>query len=343
MPVIQRSVCTILACFTLLGSAWGASPAILNYQGRITVDGANFNGEGLFVFSIENTNGAILWASGEFPRAGMTNLPGGVIRLPVKDGLYQVRLGDPASGMHMLDAGPLHAAADPFVRVWFNDGKHGWLPAAGEGRLKRTATASAQALPSATPTGVTTSKIATVPLTDTSPSLGRADAPLVLVEFIDFQCPYCKQVNDRVLPTLKKMYVDTGKLRIVSRNLPLWFHANAAPAAEAAFCAQLQSNFWPMRDRLFTNSEQLGATNFVNAAKALNLDLASFIKCLEQKTATSQLARDQQDAQAAGITATPSFVLGRPVNGKVTGPLLVGAKPAADFQAEIENLLATPP
>jgi protein-disulfide isomerase len=190
---------------------------------------------------------------------------------------------------------------------------------------------------------VTTSKIVTVPLTDTSPSLGRADAPLVLVEFIDFQCPFCKRANNQVLPMLKKKYVDTGKLRIISRNLPLWFHANAVPAAQAAFCAQLQSNFWPMRDWLLANSEEPGATNFVNAAKALKLDLAPFVQCLEQGTATAQLARDQQDAQAAGITATPSFVLGRPVGGKVTGPLLVGAKPAADFQAEIENLLATPP
>jgi protein-disulfide isomerase len=340
--MIQRSVCTVLAC-GLLSSAWGASPAVLNYQGRVTVDGANFNGDGLFVFSIENTNGAILWASGEFPVAGMTSLPDGVIRLPVKDGLYQVRLGDPAAGMRVLDAGPLHAAADPFVRVWFNDGKHGWLPAVGEGWLKKTVPPSAQASPSATPDGVTTSKFATIPLTDTSPSLGRADAPLVLIEFIDFQCPYCKQANDRVLPMLKKMYVDTGKLRIVSRNLPLWFHANATPAAEAACCAQFQTNYWPMRDWLFANNEQPGTNNFVNAAKALNLDLASFIQCLEKKTATSQLARDQQDAQAAGITATPSFVLGRPVGGKVTGPLLVGAKPFADFQAEIENLLATHP
>jgi protein-disulfide isomerase len=367
-----------LACLALAESALALSAAVLNYQGRIAVSGANFTGEGLFVFSIEDANGALLWASGEFPLAGTANLPPGVIRVPVKDGLYKVRLGDTAAGMRLLDAAILHAASNPLLRVWFNDGKRGWLRAAGETRLKSRAAAApsgsaavsgvqrdvltgavpqerqeprrmiqqpqgpAAAPPQVAPVALTTSRIVTVSLPDASPSLGRDDAPLVLVEFVDFQCPYCKQAQENVLPQLKKKYVETGKLRIISRNLPLLFHPNAEAAAQAAFCAHQQGQFWPMRDWLFANTAAYDTTNFLRAAKGLNLDLARLTRCLDLKSAAAQIARDKQDAEAAGITATPSFVLGRPAAGKVTGPLLAGARPLADFDAEIEYILSPP-
>jgi len=338
----------------------------------MTLDGANFTGEGLFVFRIEDSDGTLLWASSDLPLPGTTNDPKAILHLMVQDGLYTVRLGDTSSGMQVLDAARLHAARNPTLRIWFSDGKRGWLPVAGETRLKSHVVASpsetsvasvpredsvaatvqepqenGQSLPPSQGQAITrpqvapaltTSKIVTIPLGDTSPSLGRDDAPLVLVEFIDFQCPYCKQAYEHAWPELNRKYVQTGKLRIISRSLALWFHPNAEAAAQAACCAQQQRQFWPMRDWLFANN----TTNFLRAARDLNLDPVVFTQCLNSKSNSAQLARDKQDAQTAGITATPSFVIGRPVAGKVTGPLLVGARPLADFDAEIAYILDSP-
>jgi hypothetical protein len=99
-----------------------ASP-VLNYQGRISVDGTNFTGDGFFVFSLHDTNGGIFWASGDFPATGSTNQPRTAWRLPVKDGVYHARLGDTTAGMPALEVSPLLAAREPFLRVWFNDGR----------------------------------------------------------------------------------------------------------------------------------------------------------------------------------------------------------------------------
>jgi protein-disulfide isomerase len=366
----RATLCLCLLALGLAGRLPAQSPAILNYQGRVSVDDKNFNGTAYFVFSIQDTNGVILWSSGNFPTRGTTNLPPGVWRLNVRDGLYHIRLGDRSAGMPLLDAGLLRNASAPQLRVWFNDGLKGWLPLAGDAPLHSAFhPAAATAATSATATGTLTAaqgdtilrelrevrgmlqkqpgptapapetpKTVTVPLGD-SPSLGRADAPLVLVEFTEYQCPYCKRAHDGVLVELQKKFIETGKLRLVSRNLPLPFHPNAEPAAHAAMCAHAQQQFWPMRDRLFVNTAALSQADFLKAAEELKLDLKAFEACLAAKPYAAQIARDKQDAAAAGITGTPTFVLGRAQAGKVTGLLIVGAKPLPFFEAEIEKLL----
>lgn len=358
-----------LAC---MGWAPMAPAQVLNYRGRIAVDGTNFNGNGFFVFSIHDTHGAILWASGDFPQAGATRHPVATWQLAVRDGIYQTRLGDTTAGMPALNTAQVLAANSPFLRVWFHDGSsRGWQaagdmpikpalagkPAAGTAaagdalsgsqaeailrelrELRALVQKPQQAAKPATPEPPRT---VTVPLGD-SPSLGQPSAPVVLVEFTDFQCPFCKRAHDEMLEAVRKKYVETGKVRLVSRCLPLPFHPNAEPAATAALCAGEQGQFWPMRDRLFVNPEALSGVDLLSAAAALKLDAKAFAACLEAKRFSAAISRDKQDAAAAGITGTPSFVLGRASGPTVTGLLMVGAKPLAFVEAEIEKLLATP-
>jgi len=143
------------------------------------------------------------------------------------------------------------------------------------------------------------------------------------------------------LPDLIKNYVDTGKLRIVARNLVLPIHPQAGPAALAGLCAHQQQKFWPMREIIFKDSTGLTTNNFIAAAEALKLDTSAFRACLGSAAVTEQVNRDSGDAKLAGITGTPSFVLGKPANGNVTGLLIVGARPFASFDAELKRLLAS--
>lgn len=344
--------------------AGGQASPVLDYQGRIAVDGMNFTGDGFFVFSLHDTNGGSFWTSGAMPAAGSTNQPRGVCRLAVNDGVYQVRLGDAAAAMPALDASPLVAAREPYLRVWFDDGQRGWrqvddipiraslaLAASREGasisgaqanailRELRELRAQVQKMQSAPAAVPAEPRIVTVPLGD-SPSLGRAEATVALVEFTDYQCPFCKQAHDNMLALFIKKYVDTGQARLVSRNYPLMLHSNAEPAANAVLCANAQKQFWAMRDWIFANNMALTTSNFLRAAADLKLDTNAFGVCFGATTFANQIARDKADAEAAGINATPTFVLGRVSGGKVTGTVLLGAKPMSYFDAEIPKLLA---
>jgi protein-disulfide isomerase len=172
------------------------------------------------------------------------------------------------------------------------------------------------------------------------PSLGQSDAPLVLVEFTDYQCAYCKRFHEQTMPDLIRKYVDTGKLRIVSRNLPLAFHSDAEAAAEAALGADQQGKYWPMREGLFASAPNLTAEAMLNVAIQAGLDLAQYTNCVQAKTFASRVQLDSQEAGAAGITGTPSFVLGKPDGDKLKGVVIVGAQRLDAFETEIQKLLA---
>ena len=359
---LSRGFGFLLGAF-VLGQATFACGEALNYHGRISVDGVPFSGAGHFAFIIQDANGAILWTSGDIPFEGRTNLPPGTVNLPVKDGGYSIRLGDPAAAMPALDAASLLRASGPKLQVWFNEGRRGWQ-LAGDAALAPALDAARNAPPDPNdavlrevrelrgvverlqaslrpaPSQPAPPTTATVAIGD-SPALGSPNAPLVMVEFTDYQCPFCKRFQDQTFSQLLTNYVDTGKLRIVSRNLPLSFHANADPAAQAALCADQQHQFWSMREKLFADAEKLTVTNFVKAAGELNLDVAAFQGCLTAQTFAERVKKDGQDAGAVGITGTPSFVLGRAKDGKVTGPLLIGALPYATFDSELQKLLTT--
>ena len=110
------------------------------------------------------------------------------------------------------------------------------------------------------------------------PFLGKADAPLTLVMFTDYQCPFCSRFETQTLPEIKKQYIDTGKLRFVVRDLPLPFHPNAPKAAEAAHCAEEQGKYWELREKLVNNGDKLDAKLLPDYAKQVGLDVEQVLR-----------------------------------------------------------------
>jgi protein-disulfide isomerase len=140
-------------------------------------------------------------------------------------------------------------------------------------------------------------------------SLGDSAAKVVVIEFSDFQCPYCRQFASRVFPMLKAQYVDTGTVQFVFRHMPLsGIHAQAFHAAEAAECAARQGLFWPVHDRLF-KSPALEDADLRGAARAAGVDMRVFEACL-QGAAAEQIRSDVALAQALKVNGTPTFMIG---------------------------------
>jgi protein-disulfide isomerase len=176
----------------------------------------------------------------------------------------------------------------------------------------------------------------------TTPALGRSDAPLTIVEFTDYQCPFCQRYHLTVFDQIVRNYVATGKVRYVSRDLPLPMHENAMSAAQAARCAGEQNKFWDMRHALIVNANQLGADRYTALAGELKLDGARFGKCVADATHAAAIQKDVAEATAAGVNGTPTFVIGRASGDGVEGVRVVGAQPYAAFDAKIKELLAGP-
>lgn len=162
-----------------------------------------------------------------------------------------------------------------------------------------------------------------------SVSRGPDDAPITIVEFSDYQCPYCQRA-EATLHQLDALY--PGKLRFEYRHLPLAFHDNALPAAKAAVCAGDQDRFWNYHDLLFKNQRALGAPQLLAYASQLSLDTSAFKACLELPATLDQVNADIALGKAVGAQATPTFF--------VNGIMLRGAQPADAFRTIIERELA---
>jgi protein-disulfide isomerase len=158
---------------------------------------------------------------------------------------------------------------------------------------------------------------------------GPRQAPVTIVEFSEFQCPYC----GRASATLKQLQAQYGdRLRIVFRHFPLASHADAPKAAEAALCAGEQQRFWEMHDRLFASQSRLKPDDLVQHAAAIGLDAERFRRCLDSGTFAARVQADQAEGTRYGVTGTPAFFInGRP---------LVGAVPYENFARLIDDELA---
>jgi protein-disulfide isomerase len=172
--------------------------------------------------------------------------------------------------------------------------------------------------------------------------IGRDDAPVTIIEFTDLQCPYCARFARDTFPQLKRDYVDTGRVRYTSRDLPLPFHAYALPAAVATRCAGEQGRFWEYREALFESQRALGGEPYGRLAEQLGLDASQFEACRSDGRQEAILRKELELATRNGIRSTPSFVIGRVVNGEFKGEVVVGAQPYEVFKAKLDALLAEP-
>lgn len=167
---------------------------------------------------------------------------------------------------------------------------------------------------------------------DDDPSVGPANAPVTIVEFSDFQCPYCKLSVPMIKEILAKY---PGKVKVVYRDYPGPNHPHAQQAAEAAQCAAEQGKFWEYHDSLFDRQGPGTGWNFTELAKDIGLNQDPFATCLNTGRYREEVAKDLHDGLKLGVTSTPTFFInGRP---------LVGAQPFAEFQAVIDRLLKQQP
>ena len=162
------------------------------------------------------------------------------------------------------------------------------------------------------------------------PSIGPANAPITVVEFSDFQCPYCRQWEQETYQPLMAAY--PGKIRLVYRDFPLSsIHPNAFAAAEAAQCANEQNAFWPYHDKLFS-SENLGDDVYKQYAQQLNLDMTKFDTCLTNHTYQAYVQANSDFATKTGVNSTPTFF--------INGLAVIGAQPIDVFKQVIDKELA---
>lgn len=171
--------------------------------------------------------------------------------------------------------------------------------------------------------------------------LGRADAPVTIIEYSDQQCPYCARFALDTFPEIRRNYVDTGKVRYAAKNFPLPFHVFAVPAAVAVQCAGEQGKFWEYREALFARQTQLPSQPYDALAGELKLDVQKFSTCRSDGRARAAVQADVDAARAQGISSTPTFAIGRLVNGQFEGEVFSGAEPYAKFAARIDAHLAT--
>lgn len=197
--------------------------------------------------------------------------------------------------------------------------------------------------------GTTENKQATKPQPkfislDDDPVLGNPNAPLTIVEFSDFQCPFCAKFHAQTLPLINENYIKTGKVKFVYRDFPITgIHPNALPAALASECADDQGKFWQYHDLIFENQknwqnlEIIQSTNvFKKYAIDLGLDSSEFDSCLDSGKYLQEIQKDLDDGRAYGVTGTPGFFVG---NEKIGFTTIIGAQPFDTFQKIIEQQL----
>lgn len=170
------------------------------------------------------------------------------------------------------------------------------------------------------------------------PSIGHDEAPLTLVEFTDYQCPFCKRFYSETFAQIKKTFVDAGVLKIVFRDLPLPMHPNAVFAAEAARCAADQGKFAVMHSLLMSNRDLAKDAVLVYAHEA-GLDDALLKSCLDTHRFKIDVEKATSEALAESISSTPTFVLANSAKDELSGDVLNGALPFAVFESAIKRRL----
>ena len=184
---------------------------------------------------------------------------------------------------------------------------------------------------------------------DDDPVLGDKNAPLTMIEFSDYECPFCKRHFTDVYPQLKKDYIDTGKVKLVFRDFIAVPTHNplATSEAMAASCAKDQGGdamYFKYHDAIFTktisNGNGMAISELPAIAKSLGLNVSTFQSCLDSNKYKDEVAKDIADASKAGVNGSPSFFVGKSTsNGTINGTIIVGAQPFAAFKVIIDEML----
>jgi protein-disulfide isomerase len=172
-----------------------------------------------------------------------------------------------------------------------------------------------------------------------SPMLGSVDAPITIVEFSDYQCSFCRRFYMQNFNKLKRDYINSGKVRLFVRDLPLPTHHDGIRAAQAGRCASEQGQYWTMRDQMVVNgSSGLAMSNLMSYAQILKMDTESFRSCLESEKYKEAFQKNVLDAAIIGVRGTPAFVVGRSTSDGVDGELVIGAQSYEEIEKILEDL-----
>jgi len=182
---------------------------------------------------------------------------------------------------------------------------------------------------------------------DDDPVLGDNNAPVTIVEFVDYECPFCKRFVDETFPQIKSEYIDTGKVKLVMRDLPLSFHQNAHAESQAAECAREQGGdeaYFKYHDEIFkktaSNGTGIALDQLSVIANDIGLSGQVLQSCLDSEKYKTEVDKDLTDASAVGASGTPTFFIGKSDNsGTIQGIILVGAQPFAAFKTIIDEQL----
>ncbi len=171
-------------------------------------------------------------------------------------------------------------------------------------------------------------------------SLGRLNAPAAVVEFADLQCPFCAYFQAKTFPQFKSKYIDSGKVRFFSVDFPLPSHPDASKLARGALCAGEQNHYWEMRDLLLGQKTAVAADLLNESVAQLGLDAAKFQSCMASGVMLDEIKETSGTSAHAGISGTPTFLVGAVTDKGVVGKLIVGALSSEEFDSRVDEAIA---
>ena len=172
---------------------------------------------------------------------------------------------------------------------------------------------------------------------------GEPAAKVAIIEYADFQCPFCRRFESQIYPNIRDAYIKTGKLKYFHRDMPLVIHQGAMPAARAVHCASEQGKFWEMHDTLLGDAASLTPADIDQRATQLGMDVPKLDQCISSNRFADIIQRSINEASAMQVSGTPTFIIGTlDADGNLMSvkKTVVGASPFEAFKAAIDPLLA---
>lgn len=183
--------------------------------------------------------------------------------------------------------------------------------------------------------------LVTTKLLDSDPIMGEPDAPITIIEFSEYQCPFCGRFAKNTLPEIINDFISTGKVKLIFKDYPLEFHKQAAKASEAAHCAGEQGKYWEMHDKLFQNQSDLGVDNLKKYAAEIGMERSSFNACLDVGKYDNRIKKNIEEGKKVDVSGTPTFFIGKSSEMSkeiTTGKRIVGARPYSSFKEAIDEI-----